>query len=413
MKIFPTADSYPESRLFSLDLLRGLDIFFLTCVCGLFSTAHSGLGLFSDGVMRQFLHCWGLFHLIDIVMPMFIFMCGCAVPLALRRRLSSDGKATGAFWKHVALRFLLLWFCGLVAQGNLLSLDWRWISPFNNTLETIACGYVIAALTMLVPNRKLQIAMPFLLAAVYAIPMAIYGDYSPADAIVGEGGLLGKPEGTQIATSGFLVNAAGEVVSKGNNLAWIVETKILNWILPAGSVVIPTRDPGYTWFATIPMFGVMTLCGAEATRMLMDKTRAPMARFWKLFAWGAASLAVGWALYPWIPSIKHLYTFTFVAQAMGWCMISLAICFLVTDVVKFRKGMGLLILYGQFALTAYMLADTCLAAIPAAAANTVCRGFKPLFGEGWATFLTYAVQCVILTGVLVFRYKYREAKKRA
>ncbi|MCQ2388405.1 MAG: hypothetical protein MJ138_01690 [Kiritimatiellae bacterium] len=411
MKIFPTADSYPESRLFSLDLLRGLDIFFLTCACGLFSTAHTGLGLFSDGVMRQFLHCWGVFHLIDIVMPMFIFMCGCAVPLALARRLSPEGRPTAAFWKHVALRFLLLWFCGLVAQGRLLSLDWRELSPFNNTLETIACGYVIAALAMLIPNRKIQIAMPFALAALYAVPMAIYGDYSPADALVGEGGLLTHPEGSHIATTGFLVSdATGEILSKGNNLAWIAETKILNWILPAGSNVFAHRDPGYTWFATIPMFGVMTLCGAESTRILMDKARSPMARFWRLFALGAALLAVGWALLPWIPAIKHLYTFTFVAQAMGWCMLSLSICFLASDVFKFRKGLGLFILFGQFALTAYMLADTCFAAIPAAAAKTACCGFPRAFGQGWATFLTYAVQCVVLTGVLVFRYNLRSLK---
>ena len=69
-------------------------------------------------------------------------------------------------------------------------------------------------------------------------------------------------------------------------------------------------------------------------------------------------LAIGWALYPVIPSIKHIYSLTFTAQAMGWCCLALAALYFLSDVWGFHRGMGLFILFGQHALTAYLLADT-------------------------------------------------------
>lgn len=37
-------------------------------------------------------------------------------------------------------------------------------------------------------------------------------------------------------------------------------------VMPAGSRAVELADPWYSWWFTIPMFGAMTLCGAEATR---------------------------------------------------------------------------------------------------------------------------------------------------
>ena len=85
-------------RLFSLDALRGLDMILLTVVGPLVFSAQKCWGCFPDGFMRQFNHGWECFTLWDIIMPLFIFMCGAAVPFALERRLK-EGK--GVFWRHV------------------------------------------------------------------------------------------------------------------------------------------------------------------------------------------------------------------------------------------------------------------------------------------------------------------------
>ena len=364
-----------KERLYSLDLLRGLDIFFLTVFCGIAWAAHEGLGLFPvpagtpEGyfgpVMEQLAHRWGQFHLIDIVMPMFIYMCGAAIPFALGRRLE-NGRPTAAFWRHLGARFALLWFCGMIAQGNLLSLEPSKIRIFDNTLQTIACGYVIAALVMLIRRRWVRWLMPVALALVYTVPLAICGDYTPT-----------------------------------GNLAHQVEVWVVNaFCVPLG---FSSKTTDYTWFATIPMFGVMTLLGMISTEILTAQGTDGTRKALRLGALGAGTLVLGWATYPFIPSIKHIFTLTFTAQAMGWCMLALAALYYVTDVLGFRRGLGLFILFGQFALTAYMLVDTPLVAITSKATETFTQGFAHLFGKGWAVFLTSIVQGALVTFALIVR----------
>ena len=364
-----------NERLFSLDLLRGLDMFLLSVGGPIWIAVNALWGPFPHWVSRNFTHVWGAFGLWDLIMPMFIFMCGAAVPFALGRRLK-DGRPTAAFWKHLLYRFVLLWVLGMVAQGHLLSYDWREIAPFNNTLQTIAVGYVIAALVMLIPNRKVRWLVPVVLALVYAVPLAICGDYT-----------------------------------QDGNLAWRVEKAILGVILPAGSNVIAHRDPGYTWFATIPMFGVMTLCGMISTEILTaakEKTRKGL----ELLALGAVLLALGWALYPVIPSIKHIYSLTFTAQAMGWCCLALAALYFLTDVWGRRRGMGLFILFGQHALTAYLLADTLFCGVVMKLSKCFVGGLPNLLGtDHWQVLFENLGFAVILVLILVAKHRLTEWKK--
>ena len=353
-----------DGRLFSLDLLRGLDMFLLTVV-GPFVAALNKTVALPKGFMNQFTHFWGGFTLWDIIMPLFIFMCGAAVPFALGKRLK-DGKPTVAYWKHVLWRVALLWVLGLIAQGRLFSLDCMRISPFNNTLQSIASGYLIAAFVLLIPSRKIQAAVPIALAGVYALLLHFLGDYT-----------------------------------KTGNFAQQVENVVVTTLMPSGTQALKLADPGYTWWLTILMFGAMTLCGMEATKIL--SANEPMkTRFWRLTGLGAALLAVGWALSPVIPVIKHLYTLTFTAQAMGWCCLALAVLFYLTDILKFRRGLGLLILFGQTALLAYLLVDV-FGGVPQAFASRVTEGVARTFGEGAVPLARWLAASVFVVTLLYFR----------
>ena len=73
-------------RLVSLDLLRGLDMFLLTVIGPLVWALDGAFGL-PDAVLFQFTHPWEGFTLWDIIMPLFLFMCGAAIPLSLERRI--------------------------------------------------------------------------------------------------------------------------------------------------------------------------------------------------------------------------------------------------------------------------------------------------------------------------------------
>ncbi len=357
-------------RLASLDLLRGIDMVLLTVV-GPFFEALDCTWRLPRCVMAQFHHAWGGFTLWDIIMPLFIFMSGAAVPFALSRRMR-DGRAGLEYWRHVAVRFALLWILGMVAQGRLLSMDPSVISPFDNTLQTIACGYLACALAMLLPSRRARAAIPLALAALYAVVLHCCGDYS-----------------------------------QDGNAAMAFERWFVPFVTPSGSRVLELADPGYTWWATIPMFAAMGLCGMEASEILRSDA-PPKARLVRLATLGAALLAAGWALVPVIPPIKHIFTLTFTAQAMGWCCLLLTGLYWLADMRGWRRGTWLLALFGQTALLAYMSKEVFRSAFDAFGKEFV-PGAVRLFGEGAAPLAKWLFSTLLLVAVLAMRRRCRSA----
>jgi len=390
-KWFPDPESYTEGRLFSLDLLRGCDMLFLVflqpllCVLdNLFKPLGHGL---PKCVMDQLTHNWGGFTAYDIIMPMFIFMCGAAVPFALGRRLTPDGRPTAAFWKHVAWRVAVLWVFGMMAQGRLLTFDVMKISPYNNTLQTIAAGYLVAALVLLVRNRFVRWGIAAGLVTAYTAILVCCGDYSQT-----------------------------------GNAAYRFDQWILTFIVPAGSKAFGEK---YTWFLTSLMFGFMTLCGMFATEILTAKDRPMQAKARTLALFGAALLAVGWILVPCgIPMIKHIFTASFTLQAMGWCVLFLVLLYEFTDVLKWRKGMCVILLLGQFALLLYMANGVfggCVRSLP----KRLLADLPTIMGlpakpETDAQRFGYALHSLLITfgyfatliGILAIRYRLRQAAAR-
>ena len=354
-------------RLLSLDILRGLDMLLLTVVGPLFWAVNKAWTM-PEAVQLQFKHAWGGFTLWDIIMPLFIFACGAAVPYALSKRLDEDGWATAAFWKHVLGRFALLWFCGMLVQGHLATLDPLQISPYNNTLQTIAAGYLIAALVMLVPVRALRALVPFILVGAYGALLHLHGDYT-----------------------------------QEGNLAQVVEQKVLAAVLPAGSSAFKTH--GYTWFLTTLMFGAMTLCGAQCAEILRGKGSNGR-KATTLFVLGALLLGAGWALTLVVPCIKHIFTVSFTFQAMGWCVLALALLFVLTDVLPCRRGWWFVTLYGQCALTAYMATHFFRPALDACT-KTITQGVPRFLDKAYIPLANVLVSTVLLTIVLVIRRRLR------
>ncbi len=366
----PSSGPIPcRERLYSLDLLRGLDMFLLVVV-GPFAAALNETTPLPARIMGQFHHNWGGFTLWDIIMPLFLFMCGAAIPFALPKRME-NGRAGLRYWRHVAGRVALLWVLGMVAQGRLLSFDARLVNPFNNTLQAIASGYLVAAAVLCIPSRKMRIAVPFILAACYTALLHFGGDYTP-----------------------------------DGNAATRIERWILPLITPKGSQALALADPGYSWWATIPMFAVMTLCGMAATDILLSGA-TPTRRFRRLAALGAALLAGGWALSPWIPPIKHIFTLTFTAQAMGWCCLALAALYALADILRLRRGMWLFILFGQTSLMAYMCHE--FKPVFRAFGKLFAPGAEHLFGPSAAPLAVWLASSVLLVAVL---HVWRKSRRR-
>src|SRR5690606_16400421 len=81
-----------NSRLESLDILRGFDLFclvFFQPVLSSLARAFDNDGL--TAIMTQFRHVqWEGFVFWDLIMPLFMFMSGVSMPFAFNKQLAQD-----------------------------------------------------------------------------------------------------------------------------------------------------------------------------------------------------------------------------------------------------------------------------------------------------------------------------------
>src|SRR5690554_1091668 len=167
-------------RLASLDILRGLDLFMLVFfqpVFVAFARHWSDNAVFSF-LLKQFNHVsWEGFTAWDLVMPLFLFMVGAAMPFSFSKYIKSKDKL--AIYKKIARRFIILFILGMVVQGNLLSLNLMEIRIYTNTLQAIAVGYLIAAMMILHISNSWQIIITLLLLISYWALLTFMGDFTP------------------------------------------------------------------------------------------------------------------------------------------------------------------------------------------------------------------------------------------
>ena len=360
--LLPSWSDYPLERLFSLDLLRGLDMFLLTVIGPLVVEAQASWKCFPEPFYRQFHHAWEGFVLWDIIMPLFIFMCGAAMPFALRKRLQ---EGSGTFWRHVLGRVALLWFLGGLVQGHWAELNPNTFSPYSNTLQSIAIGYLAVAAAMTIRSRAVQIAIPVVMTVLYTVLLAVGGDYS-----------------------------------QFGNLAYRIDHAALSALLPADNTFV-ARPSHYTWALTSLMFAVMTFAGYFATLILVGDGSKWRKAGW-LFAYGVLLLALGYGCSPWIPIIKPIYTTSCTALAMGWCVISLAVLYVITDIWMFRRGTSLLLLFGQHALTAYFVSHFFLPVLKSFACCIGC-GIIARFPSGEGFIMTTLCTAELIIVLVLWR----------
>lgn len=317
-------------RLFALDLLRGLDIFALTVLMRLYWAANRTFEL-PQWLKVQFSHVWATPGLVDFAQPLFLFVCGAAVPFAVPKRLSADGRATARYWKHVAYRVAMLWVSGMIIQGQLLSFDISKMHPYNNTLQTIAVGYLAAALTMLVRSAAVRIAVPVALAAVYGGSLWICGDWT----------------------------AEG-------NLARLVDERVF--------AAIGCRAKSFTYVATSLVWAAIGIAGMHAA-LILKSERGQWAKVKILSATGVALCVAGAAVLPWVPPIRHIYSLSFSLISTGLSFLLLAFLYVVTDIKGYRSHWGYFLLFGEFAFLSWWLhtffgpallktAELCLTGVP-------------------------------------------------
>ena len=124
------------SRLASLDILRGFDLFLLVFFQPVFAALVRQLNMpFLNDILYQFDHeVWEGFRFWDLVMPLFLFMTGASMPFSLSKYIGTSGSYRPVYRRILKRVFLLLVF-GMIVQGNLLGLDGKYFLLFSNAFK--------------------------------------------------------------------------------------------------------------------------------------------------------------------------------------------------------------------------------------------------------------------------------------
>jgi len=133
-----------SNRLFSLDALRGFDMFWIMGAEEIVHALSKATGSsFFGGFANQLTHpAWNGFHLYDLIFPLFLFIAGVATPYSVGREIEL-GKTNSQVMLRVAKRAFILVLLGLVVNNGL---EIRPIAEirFGSVLGRIGLAYMFA-----------------------------------------------------------------------------------------------------------------------------------------------------------------------------------------------------------------------------------------------------------------------------
>lgn len=361
-----------NTRLASLDILRGFDLFLLVFFQPVLWVLARQLDVpFLNGILYQFDHeVWEGFRFWDLVMPLFLFMTGASMPFSL----SKYKGVSGSYWpvyRRILKRVALLFIFGMIVQGNLLGLDSRHLVIYSNTLQSIAVGYFMAVVIQLHFSFKWQVGVTLLLLLLYWIPMTFLGDFTP----------------------------------EGNFAA-----QVDKWVLGRFRDGVYWNEDGswsfsphytYTWIWSSLTFGVTVMLGAFAGKIMKEgKTdRKRVVRILSVAGLVLVGLGLLWSLQ--MPVIKRLWTGSMTLLSGGYCFLLMALFYYWIDYKGHTRGLAWLKVYGMNSITAYLLGEVvnfrCVAA-------SVSYGLEQYLGTWYPVWLTFANYLILF---LLLRAMYK------
>jgi len=207
------------------------------------------------------------------------------------------------------------WILGLIVQGRLLEYNLSRLDLYSNTLQAIAAGYLIATIAYLNLDMKWFNGLLAGLLLIFWALMAL------------------------VPVPGF---GAGNLTPDGN-LAIYLDRLILGRF-----------DDGlnYTWILSSLNFGATVMLGVIAGNLLRSGKTQKAKVLW-LTGLGSGCIILGLIWGIWFPIIKRLWTSSFVLYSGGWCLLLLALFYLIIDVLNYRKWAFFFKVIGMNAIAVY------------------------------------------------------------
>src|SRR3954470_1393007 len=145
-----------SERLYSLDALRGFDMFWIMGAEEIFHGLYRVTGSpFWGTISTELTHPdWNGFHFYDLIFPLFLFIAGVATPYSVGRELEK-GKSRTQLLMRVIKRGLILVLLGIIVNNGLQ------IKPlsevrFPSVLGRIGLAYMFANIIYIYTRERGQ-----------------------------------------------------------------------------------------------------------------------------------------------------------------------------------------------------------------------------------------------------------------
>lgn len=314
-----TKEQFIAKRLYSLDALRGFDMFWIIGADSFFHRlAKVTESPIINGIANQLTHPdWNGFHFYDLIFPLFLFMAGVSTPFSVQNRLNK-GSSQKQILNHIIKRGMILVLFGII-YNNGLEIQPLSEIRFGSVLGRIGLAYMFANIIYLYANRKSQYLWFGGLLAGYWLLLKF------------------------TSAPGF---PAGDLTMEGNFASYI------DRLIMPGRLYKGIHDPEGL-FSTIPAIAT-GLQGIFAGILLrkqdfsgLDKTK------WLTIA-GTASLVLAFLWNLDFPFNKNLWTSSFVLLTGGISLLLLALFYFIIDVKGYRKWAFFFRVIGMNSILIYM-----------------------------------------------------------
>ncbi len=144
-------------RLYSLDALRGFDMFWILGAEEIVGSLANATGSpFWVGFANQLTHpAWNGFHMYDLIFPLFLFMAGVSSPFSIGRELEK-GNGKEKVLARVIKRGFILVLLGIIYNNGLQLRPFSDIR-FGSVLGRIGMAYMFANIIFIYSKRTTQI----------------------------------------------------------------------------------------------------------------------------------------------------------------------------------------------------------------------------------------------------------------
>ena len=309
----------PSPRLYSLDALRGFDMFWIMGAEEIFHGLAKTTGsTFWGTIANQFTHpAWNGFHFYDLIFPLFLFMAGVATPYSVGRELEKGKTRQQLLWR-VIKRGLILVILGIIYNNGL---EIRPISEirFPSVLGRIGLAYMFANIIYLYAKQRGQIIWFCALLIGYWLLLKFN------------------------SAPGF---PRGDLTMEGNFASYLDRS-----IIP-GRLYLGIHDPEGL-VSTIPAI-CTGLLGIFAGNYLKNSPLQKHTRALRLAIAGIISLALAliWNLV--FPINKNLWTSSFVLLTGSLSLLLLALFYFIIDVLEYKRWAFFFRIIGMNSILIYM-----------------------------------------------------------